>query len=123
MVASMFVLLGLAPLFVKAGSEKEIVRSLFENALNEKKLDLLDELISPTYTGPQGRKGPDGFKAFIQPLIDAFPDIHWKITDIISEDGEVSVRWTWTGTQTGTWLDTPPTGKIISNDGDRRAHV
>ncbi len=96
---------------------KEVVRKLYEESLNAKRLDLLSELVSGDYTGIRGAKGAAAFREPIEALIKAFPDIQWKIADLIGEADKVVVRWTWQGTHTGQFNQFAATGKTISNDG------
>jgi steroid delta-isomerase-like uncharacterized protein len=96
---------------------KEIVRRLYEEALNKRNLNLLEELVSVDYSGIAGKKGPDAIKESVAPLIAAFPDIQWKIEDLIGENDKVTVRWGWQGTQQAPYLHFPPTGKTVANTG------
>jgi steroid delta-isomerase-like uncharacterized protein len=98
-------------------SNKRIVRKLFEEALNKGNLELLPELFSAGFTGPQGEKGPAGFRASIEPLLKAFPEIHYTIKELVAEDDKVVASWTWKGTQTGQFRNIPATGKDVSNEG------
>lgn len=98
-------------------SNKEIVRKLFEESLNKGNLELLPDLIAASFTGPQGEKGAAGFRATFEPLLKAFPDIHYTINDLVAEDDKVVVNWTWHGTQTGAFRGIPATGKTVSNVG------
>jgi len=96
---------------------KEIVRKLFEESLNKGNLALLPDLFAADFTGPQGEKGPAGFRAFVEPLLKAVPDIHYTIKDLVAEDDKVMINWTWQGTQTGLFRNAPATGKWLTNDG------
>lgn len=96
---------------------KNVVKSIFEQALNKRKMDLLKNLVHETYTNVRGGKGPDGFAAAVQPLLTAFPDIEWTITDIVAEGNKVMTRMVWKGTHNGTFTKYPATGKAITNEG------
>ena len=96
---------------------KETVREVFEESLNKKNLDLLHDLFAADFVGTQGQKGPDGFRVPIGPLLDAVPDIHYIIKDLVAEDDKVVIRWTWLGTHTFAFRNIPATGKTISNEG------
>ena len=98
-------------------SNKETVRKFFEESLNKRNLELLPELFAADFTGPQGEKGPDGFRASIEPLLKAIPDIHYTIKDLVAEGDKVAVNWTWQGTQAGQFRNIPASGKSITNDG------
>ena len=96
---------------------KEIVRKLFEESLNKGNLGLLPDLFGADFTGPLGEKGSDGFRVNVEPLLKAFPGIHYTIKDLIAEDDKVVVNWTWQGIQTGPFRNIPATGKSLTNDG------
>lgn len=81
-----------------AGKNKEIVRKLYEDCLNKRNYDLLKTLISEDYEGPSGETGHEGFKATVESVINAFPDIGWKIEDSIAEKDKVVIRTSWHGT-------------------------
>ena len=98
-------------------SNKRIVRKLFEEALNKGNLELLPDLFAADYTGPQGEKGPAAFRVTIEPLLKAFPDIHYTIKDLVAEDDKVVISWIWHGTHTGQFRNIPATGKAVSNEG------
>src|ERR1043165_5984505 len=80
---------------------KRSVETLFDGCFNRGDLALLDRLVAPDYAGPQGSKGPDGFRAVVVLLRTGFPDIHYTLDDVIAEGERVAVRWHWTGTNSG----------------------
>ena len=80
---------------------KKNVDQLFETCFNHGDLAALDELVAPEYVGPQGDKGPAGFRAVVVGLRTAFPDIHYTVDEIVAESDNVAVRWHWTGTHRG----------------------
>ena len=43
----------------------------------------------------------------------AFPDIHWVVLEMISEDDKVVTRFTWSGTHRDQFLGIPATGKPV----------
>jgi predicted ester cyclase len=96
---------------------KAILSSLYDQGLNKRDLKLIQDLISPEYTGIGGAKGATAFEGPIIALIKAFPDIQWKIEDLFAEDDKVVVRWKWEGTHTGAFTSYAATGKIVSNEG------
>jgi steroid delta-isomerase-like uncharacterized protein len=96
---------------------KEIVRKLFEESLNKGNLELLPDLFATDFTGLRGEKGPAAFRATIEPLLKAFPDIHYAIKDLVAEGDKVAVNWVWHGTHTIQFRNIPATGKACSNEG------
>jgi steroid delta-isomerase-like uncharacterized protein len=95
---------------------KRNVERLFDT-FNHDDLSPIDELFSPDYIGPQGDKGPAGFRQIVVGLRTAFPDIHYTIDDAVAENDRVAVRWHWTGTHKAPFRGFPATGKRISNSG------
>ena len=93
------------------------VEKLFEDGFNRGDLAVLEQLVSPVYVGPQGEKGPAGFRGITVALRAAFPDIHYTLDDEIAEGDRVAVRWHWTGTHKGQFRTYPPTGKVLTNTG------
>jgi len=92
------------------------VETLFET-FNSGDLGRLDDLIAADYVGPQGDRGPDGFRKVVIGLRGAFPDIHYTVDDVIAEGDRVAIRWHWMGTHQGPFRVFPPTGKAVSNPG------
>ena len=96
---------------------KRNIDKLFHSSFNQGDLGLLDEMVSPDYVGPQGDKGPAGFRGIVVGLRTAFPDIHYTIDEVVAEDDRVAVRWHWTGTHKAPFRAFPATGKAMSNTG------
>jgi len=98
-------------------TNKEIIRKVYEEALNKRNLELLKDFISGDYVGIRGEKGATAFEGPVVELIKAFPDIQWNITEIIGEGDKVFIRWNLQGTQTAQYQYISATGKTVSNDG------
>lgn len=99
-----------------SAENKAIVRRFFEDAVNNRNMAAVDELIAPNYVeheGPIGQPpGIDGFKQFIGMVATAFPDVQVTIEDLIAEADKVVARVTVRGTHTGVLMGTiPPTGR------------
>lgn len=98
-------------------SNKAVVRSFFEQILNQKDTSILPSIVSADYKGPTGERGLSGFMESIEPLLLAFPNIHYDIKSMVAEGEVVFVQWTWTGTQAAPFRGINAIGKTISNDG------
>jgi steroid delta-isomerase-like uncharacterized protein len=96
---------------------KRQVENLFDTCFNQGDLGLLDRLVSPDYLGPQGERGPAGFRGIVTGLRGAFPDIHYTVDDVVAENDRVAVRWHWTGTHKAQFRTYPATGKVLTNTG------
>lgn len=97
-------------------SNKRLVQQLYDT-LNSGKLDELGGIIGPEYVAPDGNRGPQAFGTIIGRLRTSFPDIHYTIEELVAEGDRVAARWTWRGTFTAPFRETPPTGKRVVNGG------
>lgn len=98
-----------------AEANKRIVRRLFEDGINRGRFELVDELVSPSFVGATGERGPSAFSKAVAGLRSAFPDIHYTLEDVIAEGNRVVVRWTWTGTHRNPYRGFHPTHKQVKN--------
>ena len=105
-----------------SNDNRALTRRIFNEVWNEKKLSLIDELVSSDYVHHDSglatvQTGIEGYKQFVRLFLTAFPDIRFTIEDEISEGDTVVIRWTVTGTHRGDLPDLPATGKTISLSG------
>lgn len=94
----------------------QTVANSFYTVYNEKKPDLLDEILAPTYVGHVNGHdiaGAASAKGFINSFLTAFPDAHYNVDDIFDSGDKVVTRWTCTGTHKGDFFGTPPTDKQV----------
>ena len=93
-------------------------RRFAEEAINQRRLDLLDELFAPDYTNhgapPEMPKGPDGERAFAGMFLAAFPDLHIAVEDAFGCGDKVAARCRFSGTHTGDFMGIPATGKAFA---------
>ena len=102
-------------------SPEVLVRRLIEEGFNQGDLDVADELIAPDMVehqnfGPTHALGAEGVKAVIASLRRAFSDFHLEIDDLTVEEGTVWLRMTGTGTNDGSFMGNPPTGRTMCTD-------
>jgi len=102
------------------GTNKQLVRRLYDEVLNGRNLGLVDELVRADYIEhdplPGQGVGLDGVKDRFTMLIQGL-DPHFTIEDMVAEGDRVVVRWTNTGTQVGDFLGIPATGRTFSIPG------
>ena len=93
-------------------------RRFGEEVINQRRLDLIDELFAPDYTNhgapPELPKGPAGERAFVGMFLAAFPDMHLVIEDIVVAGDKVATRGRFSGTHTGDFMGMPATGRSFS---------
>ena len=95
---------------------KAIIRNVIE-AINERNLALLDELIAPDFvfhTDTQQIQGLEVMRQVIEEEINGFPDLHVAIEGVIAEGEKVCIRLKETGTHTGKFRGLTPTCKKIN---------
>jgi steroid delta-isomerase-like uncharacterized protein len=108
--------------------DKAIVRRLYEEVWNKRRLEVVDELISPSHalndpivSGSQ--IGPEFYKRRVAELTTSFPDLRFTIEDLFTEKGKVCVSWIISGTHQGEFMDIPATGSKISVEGITIHHI
>lgn len=97
-------------------ANKEVVRKMYEQSLNKRDFELLKELVADEYVGIKGIKGVAGIEAAAVPLIKSFPDIQWKIEELIADGNKVVVKWKWQGVSQSPYQNLSATNKVISNE-------
>ena len=96
---------------------KEVVRRVVDEHWNKKNPDLVSELFAPNMTldTPDGvLSGHEGAHALLQAYETAFPDFHLATDDLFANGDQVVIRWTFTGTNTGSLAGMAPSGNKIS---------
>ena len=107
---------------------RTIVRRLYDEVWNNRKLELLDDLISPSHA-IQGTEiagtsiGPEAYKRQVLALLKGFPDLRWTIEDIVGENEKIVVAWMFSGTHDGEYMGIPATNKKVSVDGTTIHHI
>ena len=99
-------------------SPESLVRRLIEEGFNQGNLDVADQLVSPDLVehqnfGPDHAPGAEGVKAVIASLRRAFSDFHLEIDDLTVAGDTVWLRMTGTGTNDGSFMGHPPTGRTM----------
>lgn len=99
-----------------------IVRRLYEEVWNKRRLEVLSELVSPSHAlhGPNfsgSSVGPEAYKRQVALFLASFPDLRWTIEATVTEKDKVAVVWNFTGTHKGEYMGVPATNKKVSVDG------
>jgi steroid delta-isomerase-like uncharacterized protein len=98
-------------------SHKALVRRIFDQALNERRLEVLDEIIAADFVLHSAMlgeiRGRDAYRRAVEGLLRASPDLRGTIDALLAaEDDHVIVRVTYTGTDEGGFMTGKPgTGK------------
>ncbi|WP_089009773.1 ester cyclase [Micromonospora viridifaciens] len=64
-----------------------------------------------------GGTGPAATLAWHRDRRAAFPDLRYKIVDVVASGDRVAVHWRAAGTQAGQFGPVPPTGRVVSYSG------
>jgi steroid delta-isomerase-like uncharacterized protein len=107
---------------------KTIVRRLYDEVWNKHKLEVVNEIISPSHaiTDPHlegSGVGPDAYKRIFSEFLAAFPDLHLTVEDIIAERDKVVVDWVITATHKREFRGIPATNKKITIEGITINHI
>jgi predicted ester cyclase len=95
-------------------SNKDVVRRLYEQLVNEQRLDLLDDYFSPDYENHKAPGGREGTKQLFVMLFAAFPDVQVSIDSMCGEGDRVWVRITMRGTHRGAFMGMAGTGRTFA---------
>jgi len=106
---------------MSAQTNEEAYRRLMEEGFNRGNVAVVDELLSADFAEhenlPPGLpSGREGVKALIQAIHTAFPDLTHKLQDITADRDKIWARLTARGTNTGSLMGQPATGKQVTYD-------
>jgi predicted ester cyclase len=100
---------------------KVLVRRLMEDDISRGDEATAEAIIHPNFfdhTNPPGMQhGLDGHKAIVRLFRGIFPDLEWRIDDLIAEGDKVVARTTMRGTQRGEFFGIPPAGRAVEMNG------
>lgn len=94
---------------------------LYDDILNQGKLEVFEELCAPNFVKhampPSPDFGIEGSKQSVMMLRNAFPDIRYEVEDMIEDGDKLVARWSAKGTHKGEFMGIPPTGKLVAFSG------
>lgn len=100
---------------------KAVYRRFLEQGFNQGRLDVVDEVLSPSYVNrdapPGSPAGPEGVKQIINTFRAAFPDLQITIEELVAEGDKVCARSTMRGTHRGVLFGVAPTGRAVAMAG------
>jgi steroid delta-isomerase-like uncharacterized protein len=105
---------------MSTASKAALIR--FQEAFNTGDAEVIsktiDEVVDPDVLFhapvPTGASGARALKEVWAMLLQAFPDLHVAVEDVIAEGDKVVMRNTVTGTHRGEYQGLPPTGRSVS---------
>lgn len=101
---------------------KRLVRRFFDEILSGQNQATVAAIVAEDFVGhhpqfPQGIRGRDGLLQIVTTFHVAFPDLSYRVEELIEEGALVAARWSASGTHRGPLLSVPPTGRTGSISG------
>jgi predicted ester cyclase len=103
---------------MNAGTNKALVRTLYEDCINGRDLDRLETLIAPDFIGARGERGPREFRATIEAVLTGFPGVRFELHDVFGEDDKVAARWTFRAVHSGPFAGIRPSRTEVTQEGN-----
>jgi predicted ester cyclase len=96
----------LGALHVSTETDKAVVSRFFEQAINQRHYDVIDEVVASDFVLHSALLGEvhggDAYKQSVLGLLNPCPDFHTTVEDLIGAEGDTVVtRLTYRGTDTG----------------------
>lgn len=101
---------------------KSIVRRMYEEVWNKRNLEAAKEFIASSHAMqlidlPDSGIGPEAYARNVVQFVRAFPDLKFKVLDMVAEGEKVVALWNISGTHKGEFRGVAPTGRKVSVDG------
>jgi predicted ester cyclase len=98
---------------------KQAVTQIFEGAYNQRRLELLDDVVAPDLKlhthvrpGPEGLKeGIEGLREMIRWIAFGWPESYVTVEELVGEGDLVTARFTFRGRHAGWLHGNPPSGR------------
>jgi steroid delta-isomerase-like uncharacterized protein len=95
-------------------ANKAIAHRVFDEVWSQGRFGVADHILAPDFIGRPGGlgeplEGAAAAKEFIARLREGFPDITFRVDEMIAEGDTVATRWTATGTNDGEFMGYEPT--------------
>ncbi len=104
-----------------SADNKAVFRRLIREVWNKGNLNIAGEIVATNHVSHDPaiahEDGLGGFKNHVTRVRTAFPDIEFKIEDILEDGEKVITRWTASGTHRGAFLGVPAAGKQFTVTG------
>ena len=98
---------------MSAEANRELVERFYREVVNERKLGVIDELISDDFVHNGESRGREGQRKIYEEFLTAFPDLQTEIIEIFAADDLVAVHRRWTGTHSGAFQGVEATGRKV----------
>jgi len=102
---------------VGTAENQQLVRDMFERAINQRDDSIFDEFIDSRYVNydmPMPEPGPTGMRALMGAFFAAFPDMRIVVEQTVGEGDLVCTRGYFEGTHDGDFMGVPATGNKVN---------
>ena len=94
------------------------IERYFSELFSQGRVELVPDLLHPDYVNrspgsPDLPRGREGVAIVVQALRRAFPDLNYRIDDIVIGDDSIAVRTTLTGTHRGDFFGSPASNRRV----------
>ena len=101
---------------------KSIVRRWIEEGWNKRNVKIIDDLYAPNVvqhdpSSPVPVESAEALKQYVRAFMNALPDLHFVIEDLVAEGDKVVWRFSSRGTHQGQLMGIPPTGRTANVTG------
>jgi predicted ester cyclase len=101
------------------GDNAAKTRRYYHQLWNQRDFSVIEDWIAPDFVGhhtarPEPVRGIDGFRAFADELLAAFPDLEMTVEDTVAQGDLVASRVTMRGTHCGELSAYAPTGVVVT---------
>jgi predicted ester cyclase len=101
--------------------ENMVAQEKFGAAVNSGKLEGLRDAVAPKALdhdpAPGQGLGPEGFIKMFGEMRASFPDLNVAVDKVVTDNDNIAIAYTLTGTHKGSFLGVAPTGRRISARG------
>lgn len=102
-------------------TNKEVVRRYMQEGVNRGNVSIADHMFTPDFAfhfpGVPVPMDRNGWAQLTQAFQMGFPNQDTTTNDLLAEGDRVAARFTFHGTQSGTFQQIPPTGKAVTMTG------
>ena len=98
---------------MSADANRELVERFYQEVVNERRLEAIDELLSEDFVHNGERRGRDGQRRTYEAFFAGFPDLRSEVVEIFADGNSVAVHRRWAGTHEGAFQGVEPTGRRV----------
>ncbi|MFM9164355.1 MAG: ester cyclase [Solirubrobacterales bacterium] len=98
---------------MSAEENRELVERFYEEVVNERRLETIDELLTEDFVHNGEQRGREGQRRTYEAFFAGFPDLRSEVVEIVACGSAVAVHRRWTGTHEGAFQGVEPTGRRV----------